>query len=169
MRTKNVKSNIIWKIKNFTIVEYDYKDIIDFDNIISNRKEPYIQSVLKNKFSHISYKEDSHPRKNIMKRTSHIIFFLWIKIIVEELLKGEIIYLKGIGKLNLETNNVRSGYFGWNKDKERVKRKGYYTFIRAEYETRIKSRSKYNSFPYWAFGEFYKKKLWKNEDNGIKY
>ena len=63
--------------------------------------------------------------------------------------------------------DVAAKYKGDKEDRYRSRDKGFYTKIRCDYVIPY-SKVKYK-FPYISFGKYYKEKLYKLEDNGVKY
>lgn len=155
------------KLKTFIRREYDYRDIINENNALGSRKTVFIDTVLRKRLKHITFSVDTHPKSQIIRGMAYRVFFAWISIIVEELFAGNKIFLNKLGTLSLQTLTSRANYRGDRKDKIRSKKKGFYTKIRCDYLfTHKKMRYKY---PYISFGKFYKARLHKLEDNGIKY
>jgi hypothetical protein len=154
-------------LKSFVRREYSYKDVINEDNALGQRKTVYIDTVLRKRLKHITFSVDTHPKSQIIRGMAYKVFFAWISIIVEELFAGNKIYLKKLGTLSLETLSSRTNFKGKNKDRWRSRDKGFYTKIRCDYDfSHERMRYKY---PYVSFGKFYKNKLHKLEDSGIKY
>ena len=147
--------------------EYTYTDIVDADGRFTTRDKPYIDFVLRKRLKHIKYKEHTKPRGIIIYGMACSIFFEYIKMVVEELIKGNEIVLHGMGTLRLRTRNHSFRYTGWSKDRKISKSKGFYTGIEMYWEKDTK-RFK-NGRPYFSFGSAIKERIRKNEDKGIKY
>lgn len=167
MEVRKKKSIINPKFKYITIEEYDFRDIIDYERKFTRSDVPVVYTVLRKRLNHINYKEDTHPRSNIVKGMASAIFFEYMKIVVEELFKGNKVKMKKIGTVYLRTKKSVASYKGYISDKQRCKIKGFYTMIKVDWEFMYKN-IKYRE-PYFAFGPGYKKRLHEYEDNGIKY
>jgi hypothetical protein len=152
--------------KAITCKECDYRDVINEDNRFLRYKEWEVGRILRSRTKHITCKVDSHPKSQIVYGMAAMIYFEMMKIIVEELFNRNTIRLKNIGDIRLETRPIDVKYKGWSVDWKRAKRNGFYTMIKVEYK--VKQNAKYG-YPYWAFGEQYKKRLHQLEDKGIKY
>lgn len=167
MQIRKKRSIINPRFKYITIEEYDFRDIIDYERKFTRSDEPLVYTVLRKRLNHISYKQDTHPRSNIVKGMASAIFFEYMKIVVEELFKGNKIKLNKIGTIYLKTNKSVANYKGYLSDKQRAKIKGFYTMIQVDMDFMFKN-IKYH-IPYFAFGSKYKKRLHEYEDKGIKY
>jgi len=161
------RSHIQKYLPEFIREEYDYHDIINEDNALGQRKTVMIDTVLRKRLKHIAFSIDTHPKSQIIRGMAYRIFFAWISIIVEELFAGNKIEIKKVGTLSLETLRSRTNYKGNDKDRYRSRDKDFYTKIRCDYFIPL-SKMKYK-FPYISFGKFYKNRLQKLEDNGIKF
>ncbi len=144
--------------------EYDYHDIINENNALGKRKTVFIDTVLRKRIKHIS---DTHAKSIHIRGMAYRVFFAWISIIIEELFAGNKIKIKKVGTLSLETLPSRASFKGVSKDRYRSRDKGFYTKIRCDYIIPF-SKMKYK-YPYISFGKYYKARLHKLEDNGIKY
>lgn len=167
MEIRRKKSIINKRFKHITIEEYDFRDVIDYEKKFTKSDEPLVYTVLRKRLNHISYKEDTHPRSNIVKGMASAIFFEYMKIVVEELFKGNKVKMKKVGTVYLKTNKSVAQYRGYLSDRQRCKVKGFYTMIQVDWDF-LCSNIKYNQ-PYFAFGSKYKKRLHEYEDKGIKY
>ena len=147
--------------------EYDYRDVINFDNSLGQRKDVYVDTVLRKRLKHITYKQDNHPRSMLIYGMAVAILFEFIKVLIESLFAGEIVRLPRIGEWSLRT--IRSGvnFKGNNSERKRAKLKGYYTMIKFDPVHNIK-KMKYGR-PYIGFGTYYKSKIHELEDKGIKF
>lgn len=161
------KTHIQKRFKEFEREEYDYHDIINEDNSLGQRKTVFIDTVLRQKIKHITFSVDKHPKSIHIRGMATRVFFAWISIIVEELFAGNKIQIKKVGTLSLETLPSRASFKGIDKDRWRSRDKGFYTKIRCDYVIPF-SKLKYKH-PYISFGKYYKERLHKLEDNGIKY
>jgi nucleoid DNA-binding protein len=160
------KSRINKKIKTLHLEEYDYRDVINFDNKIGRGSTPYVDRVLRKRLKHVKG-IDTHSLRNITYRMATRIFFAYISFIVKALFEGKSIYIDKVGTLSLRTKVSRSHYTAFPKDMKRSKNMGIYTMIHCDYDENP-NKFRYRA-PFWAFGEHYKKKIMKLEDNGIKY
>lgn len=167
MKKVLTKTHIQKGLKEFYKDEYDYHDIINEDNSLGQRKTVYIDTVLRKRLKHITFSVDTHPKSRQIRGMAYMVFFAWISIIVEELFAGNKIFIKKVGTLSLETLPSLAKYRGDKKDRYRSRDKGFYTKIRCDYVF-SHTRMKYH-YPYISFGKFYKARLHKLEDNGIKY
>jgi hypothetical protein len=167
LKIVTVKTHIQRSIPFVDKEEYDYHDIINENNALGKRKTVLIDAVLRKRLKHITFSVDTHPKSQIIRGMASRVFFAWISIIVEELFAGNKIHLKKVGTLSLETLPSRASFKGVRKDRYRSRDKGYYTKIRCDYDVPL-SKMKY-SYPYVSFGKYYKARLHKLEDKGIKY
>jgi hypothetical protein len=156
-------------IKGFKYIreEYDYRDIVDYDNLTFKRKEPYVHKVLKGKFDHAT--KGKEPKHRIERRVANLIFFLWIKFIIRDLFAGEKIELHDFITMKLKTMPFTPYYKGFRKDRLRRKKKGFFTVIYVRYKDKFFGKLKYRSYHTWSFGDRYKEQIYKLEDKGIKY
>jgi len=161
------RTHIQKRFKEFEREEYDYHDVINEDNALGQRKTVYIDTVLRKRLKHVSFKMDTHPKSFQIRGMAYRVFFAWMSIIVEELFAGNKIFIKKVGTLSLETLQSVARYKGVKEDRYRSRDKGFYTKIRCDYVI-PPSKMKY-SFPYISFGKYYKEKVYKLEDKGIKY
>jgi hypothetical protein len=167
MKKVLTRTHIQKGLKEFERDEYDYHDIVNEDNALGQRKTVYIDTVLRKRLKHITFSVDTHPKSQIIRGMAYRVFFAWISIIVEELFLGNKIQLKGLGTLSLQSLESTASFKGLPQDRYRSRDKGFYTKIRCDYEIPL-SKMKYK-YPYISFGKFYKARLHKLEDNGIKY
>jgi len=167
MEKKTKKTYINKRFKEINIEEYDYHDIINYDNAIGDRKIPYLENVLKKKLTHITFSTNTHPKSRIIKGMAVIIFFEYIKIIVEELFNSNKVKINYVGTIELRTKESTTTYKGFIQDRKRSKNKGIYTVIECTYDKKMRNL-KYKR-PFWAFGLHYKNKIRKIEDTGFKY
>ena len=167
MKKVLTRTHIQKRFKEFEREEYDYHDVINEDNALGQRKTVFIDTVLRKRLKHVSFKMDTHPKSFQIRGMAYRVFFAWISIIVEELFAGNKIFIKKVGTLSLETLPSLAKYRGDKEDRYRSRDKGFYTKIRCDYVIPY-SKIKYKH-PYISFGKYYKAKLHKQEDNGIKY
>jgi len=153
-------------VKHIYCKECGYKDIINRDNEYLRSKTWVVGDILRARTKHITYSVDRHTKADIVYGMATDIFFEMMRIIIEELFNRNTISLKYIGDIVLESNPVNVKYRGWRDDRKRAKNNGFYTMIKLNYKGRLKSKY---GFPYWAFGETYKKRLHQMEDKGIKF
>ena len=164
----------IWKIskinpniKGFWKEEYDYRDVIDLDNKINKYKEPYAERILRRRLTHLKRTEFKRRRLDIVYGMAIRIFFLYIGVIIERLLDGDELELKGLGTVRLKTKKDYKTNFGYNSARKRAKKKGYTTYMHMEFE-RDHKEFRYG-YPAAAFSEELKKEVHRMENKGIKY
>mgnify|MGYP003601348916 CR=1 FL=1 len=147
--------------------EYDYKDVIDRENIINKFKEPYIESILVKKIQHIKIKKYKRPRKVIAYGMACRVLFLYVRLIIEELFKGNEIEIKGVVNVSLRTIRNNPRYRGWKADRRRSKRRGWYTMIHTPWLLDT-DKLKY-LYPRIFFSKSLKRRLHRMENNGYKF
>lgn len=167
VKVVTIKSHIQKSIPFVDKHEYDYRDIINDDNALGKRKTVMTDTVLRKRLKHITYSVDKHPKSRIIHGMATAVFFAWISIIVEELFAGNKIQIKKVGTWSLQSDVSKASYKGDRQDRYRARDKGFYTKIRFDCVIPM-SKLRYK-FPYISFGKYYKARLHKLEDNGIKY
>lgn len=167
MKVFRRKSKINKIVPYVEIKECDYNDIIHSEKYFK-RKEPYVEKVLRPRLQHITFSVDSHPKSLIIRSIAINIFFIFVRIIIDELIEGNRIVLKDLGEIELRSKPFDIKYKGWKRDFDRAKNKGFYTMIQVTYSKHQTSQFKYG-FPYWSFGEYYKKKVHNLENKGKKF
>ena len=166
MEERIKSSHINKKVKTIRIKEYDYRDVINKDNSLGNRKTPYIEVVLRPRLKHITFSSNTHPKSQIIYGMAVKIFFAVIKVIIEELFKGNSIEFQNVGVFRLKTKKSKWYYNStYTADKNRSKNLGFYTEIECMFNTK---EFKYKK-PFISFGSFYKKKIQEMENQNIKF
>ena len=168
MEKVNYKTIICPEFKHLHKEEYNYNDVINFDNTIGTLKKPYVDTLFRPRLNHITYSVDTHPKSNICKSIATKIFFEWVRIMIDELIKGNKVKINHVGVMWLQTREYSTKYRGFKEDKKRTKEMGFYTSISCEFDSRIATRFKYG-IPFIVFGKHYKSLIRRLEDNGKKY
>ncbi len=167
MVIKEKKSRINKRVKTIKIEEYDYKDIVDMECKFTQSSIPYAERVLKKRIKHVDYKVNTHPKSHIIYGMAVQVLFEYAKIVIEELIKGNRVELNKIGTIFLRTRVWSTKFKGYAKDRKRSKEKGIYTGIEVDWQI-LYNKFRYGE-PYFSLGPTFKKRVQKNEDNGIKY
>jgi len=167
MEVSSKKTRINKKVKEFRKEEFDYHDVVNENNKFGVRKTAYIDTLFRPRLSHVTFSTNTHPKSQIIRGMAYKVFFAYVSIIVEELFKGNTIKINKVGLISLLTMTSNTKYRGRQKDRERSKKKGFYTRINCDYF--FSSDKIRYGFPYASFGKFYKKKLHSLEDNNIKF
>ena len=167
MELRKKKSRISKYVKYIYIKEYNYKDIIDIEQKFSGGKEPFIHRFFLPRLKHIPFKADTHPKRMIAEGMAASIFFEYIKLIIDELFKGNTIRFYRLGEIELRTSKWSTRYQGYGTDYNRSKRLGYFTGIFCRWD--VPHRFFRYGYPSLSLGKSYKKRLHKLEDKGIKF